>query len=89
MAVTFTQVGVRLRFNETVLAEVVKELSMMLDNTPNRIISVETAFHVNSIERADIVLKGLDKLKALGAIDQNDHSLALNQTDAFKRMYLK
>jgi hypothetical protein len=89
MAVTFTQVGVRLRFNETVLGEVVNELSLMLENTPNRFLSVETAFHVNSIERADIVLKGLDKLKALGVIDQNDHNLAQSQINAFKRTYLK
>lgn len=89
MTTTFTQVGLSLQFDTSVLEEVASIVSDMVGENPNKVLTIDTSIHINSIDKANELLGQLEELKELGAIDQNKYMSACDQLRAFKRMYMK
>lgn len=89
MALTFTQVPVKLRINKDSLASVIDVLDLINTDNPNNIYDIDTSFHIGSIDQADIVEAGLNTLKDLGVIDTYQWTNATNQIAGFKRLYLQ
>lgn len=89
MTTTFTQVGLSLQFDTSVLEEVASIVSNMIGENPNKVLTIDTSIHINNIEKANELLGQLEELKELGAIDQNKYMCACDQLRAFKRMYMK
>lgn len=89
MALTFTQVPVILRVNKEALLGVIEVLDLINKDNPNKIYTIDTSFHVGSVEAADTVEAGLDVLKNLGAIDAYQWGNVFNQIKGFRRNYLK
>jgi hypothetical protein len=89
MSLTFTQVPATLRINKDNLTDVIAALnSINLDN-PNNIYTLETSFHVGSIEEADRVGSRIELLKVLGALSTYQADNAARQIEGFRRGYLK
>jgi predicted transcriptional regulator len=89
MAVTFTQVPVKLRIGKASLASVIDILDLINSDNPNNIYDIDTSFHIGSIEQADTVEAGLNTLKDLGVIDTYQWTNTTNQIAGFKRLYLQ
>ncbi|MBB2184765.1 hypothetical protein H0486_18070 [Lachnospiraceae bacterium MD1] len=89
MAVTYTQVPVKLEINKNTLASVIDVLEMINGSNPNKIYTIETSFHVGNIAQADTVMTGIETLKNLGALSTYQADSAFRQIDGFKRSYLK
>lgn len=89
MAVTFTQVPVKLRIDKTSLASVIDVFDLINTDNPNNIYDIDTSFHIGSIDQADTVISGLNTLKELGVIDTYQWTNAMSQIAGFKRLYLK
>lgn len=89
MTTTFTQVGLSLQFNTSVLEEVASIVIDMVGENPNKVLTIDASIHINSIDKANELLGQLEELKELGAIDQNKYMCACDQLRAFKRMYMK
>lgn len=84
MAITFTQVSVKLEINKDSLDSVIDVLEMINGNNPNNIYTIETSFHVGSIAQANTVMAGIETLKNLGALSTYQANNALRQIDGFK-----
>lgn len=89
MALTFTQVPATIRISNDTLADVAAALNSINPDNPNNIYTIETSFHVGSIEDADRVAAGIEILKNLGAISVYQADNAARQIDGFRRGYLK
>lgn len=89
MAVTFTQVPVKLRIDKASLASVIDVLDLINTDNPNKIYTVDTSFHVGSIEQAETTLVSIDRLFTLGAIDQAQCKQLTNQINGFEKLYLQ
>lgn len=89
MTVTFTQAYVKLHIDRSSMEAVLNELDILLGDNANKIYTVDTSFHVGSIEQANNTLAGLSRLLELGAIDQAQWQQLASQISGFKRLYLK
>lgn len=89
MTTTFTQVYLNLQFDTSVLEEVVTVVKDMVGDNPNKVFTIDTSVHVNSIEKANQVLEQLEVLRLLGAIDQNKYMNAYDQIERFMRIHMK
>lgn len=89
MAITFTQIPVKLEISKDTLTSVIDVLEMINGNNPNKIYNIETSFHVGSIAQADTVMAGIETLKNLGALSTYQVDNAFHQIDCFKNSYLK
>ena len=89
MALTFTQVPATLRISNNTLQEVIAVLNTINPDNPNNIYTIETSFHVGSMEDADRVEAGIETLKNLGVLSTYQSDNAARQIDGFRRNYLK
>ena len=89
MALTFTQVPVKLRIDKDSLPDVIDVLNLINPDNPNNIYDIDTSFHICSAEQADIVEAGLNALKDLGVIDTYQWDNAMSQVTGFRRLYLQ
>jgi hypothetical protein len=89
MALTFTQVPATLRISSSTLIDVVAALNTINPNNPNNIYTIETSFHVGSMEDADKVAAGIETLKNLGVLSAYQADNAARQIEGFRRNYLR
>lgn len=91
MTVTFTQahVNLKLGFDRANLPDVLEELDKLLADNPNKIYTVDTQFHVGSVDQADETLAVINRLFDLGAIGQYQWQELTKQIKSFKTLYLK
>lgn len=89
MTTTFTQVYLNLQFDTSVLEEVVTVVKDMVGDNPNKVFTINTSVHVNSIEKANQVLERLEVLRLLEAIDHNKYMNACDQIERFKQIHMK
>lgn len=90
MTVTFTNIPIDIKIQTELysLADVVAIIDTMKNND-NKAYTIHTRLHINSMEMADKVDKGIGELHELGALNSYQTDNARRQIEGFRSKYLR
>lgn len=88
MTITFTNLDINLTVNYTLVDKLLAIMSEMQQAGAGNLLRFEMQFHVTG-NNADRVKVYLQELHTLGAIENYQYQVLVNQVDSLKRHYLK